>query len=125
VIHRQIVIAKSAQQNALRIFQCFFKIHLKTPLQLHVVPLFTPQIFAYHPHFVSCNFSLLPSMPKEKGVITIIMTSSLLDAPKPSPPKRSMHQILHNPQFANLAIHKTEDYQSPTIDYKKIANPHC
>jgi hypothetical protein len=32
-------------------------------------------------------------MPKEKGVITIIMTSPLLDVPKPSHPKPSMRQI--------------------------------
>jgi hypothetical protein len=87
------VIAKSAQQNALRIFQFKNNIRLKSTLQLHVVTLLTPQIFAYHLHFVSRNFPLSPSMQKEKGLIAIIMTLSLLDAPKPSPPKPSMCQI--------------------------------
>jgi hypothetical protein len=103
VICHQIAIAKSAQQNALRIFQFFLKISLKTPLQLHVVALLTPQIFAYHLHFVSRNFLLSPSMPKEKGVITIIMTSPLLDVPNPSPPKPSMCQI-HCFTILNLPI---------------------
>jgi hypothetical protein len=96
-------IAKSAQQNALRIFQFFLKIRLKSPLQLHVIALLTPQIFAYHLHFVSCNFPLSPSMPKEKGVIAIIKASSLLNAPKPSPPKPSISQI-HRFTILNLPI---------------------
>jgi hypothetical protein len=42
-------------------------------------------------------------MLKEKGVIAIIITSSLLDAPKPSPPKPSMRQI-HRFTILNLPI---------------------
>jgi hypothetical protein len=52
---------------------------------------------------VSCNFPLSPSMSKEKGVIVIIMTSSLFDAPKPSPPKPLMCQI-HRFTILNLPI---------------------
>jgi hypothetical protein len=61
-------------------------------------------------------------MPKDKGTITIITTSSPLDVRKST--FNVPNSLPHKLQFTNLIIHKTQDQQSPTIDYKKITDPH-
>jgi hypothetical protein len=45
-----------------------FKSLEQPPPKSYVVALLIPQIFTHCLYFASCNFLLLPSMPKEKGM---------------------------------------------------------